>query len=156
MDKKHSYDKFWLSEDMDTMGIIFERSEYIAQKYHGFEGAFDRLRFAEDFMNSNLRAVMEVGHPGLLSEAVQDVFERYVNVDCRGSLERYKATEEPPELHEYQLYWVGQAYAFIHYEADITSRELLKKLPLKEMLHYYITGHQSTYENFYDRIKELL
>lgn len=156
MDKKHSYDKFWLSEDMDSMGILFEWSDCIAQEHHGFTGVFDRLRLAEDFMNSRLRSVMERGHPGLLSESVEDLFERYVNVDCNGDLSRYRATEEPPKLHEYQMYWVGQAYAYIHYEADMPSCELIKKLPLKDMLHFYITGHQSTFENFYDRIKEVL
>lgn len=156
MDKKNSYDKFWLGEDMMTMGNMFEYSDKFAKERHGFVGEFDRIKFANVFMLSNLRSVMEVGHPGLLSEAVQDVYWRYVNVDCKGSLEQFRATTPPLILHKHQLYWIGQAYAYIHYEADITSRDLIKKLPLEEMLHFYITGHQIDFSNFYERVKDAL
>lgn len=154
MDKKNSYDLFWLDEDIMTMGCMFEYSNIYANQLYGYQGEFDRIKFAEVFMNSGIRAFMETGHPGLLSEAVEDVFVNYVDVDLHKDLEQFRPKEPLPSLHENQLYWVGAMYAYMHYEEDIRSSDLIKKLPLKEMLHFYITGHQLDYAGAYDKLKE--
>ena len=154
MDKKNSYDLFWLSEDIETMSLLFEYSDRYARDLLGFQGTFDRFLFANDLMRSNLRFVMETGHPGLLSEAAEDVFERYYEVDCHKSFDRYRTTRTLPDLARYHMYWVGGAYAYIHYHEDMLSSELIEKIPLEDMIDFYTTGHQLTYEGFYERLKE--
>lgn len=156
MDKKNSYDLFWLRDDMMTMSNLFEYSDRYAQMVYGFTGIWDRFKFAEELMNSAMRHEMDLGHPQLLSESIREVFEAYITVDCNGDFEKYRTVEPNPELAANQMYWVGAAYAYIHYHADMLSKDVYKKLPLEEMLHYYITGHQLDYDQFYDSIKDAL
>lgn len=154
MDKKNSYDLFWLGEDMQTMGNLFEYSHLYAKNLCGFVGEFDRLKFAESLMTSGIRREMDWGHPKLLSESIEEVFLNYYEVDLGSSLEQFRATEPQPDLYENQMYWAGEAYAYIHYHADMLSKDVFARMPLKVMLHYYITGHQLEFCDFYDRVKE--
>lgn len=155
MNKLNSYDEFWLSNDMQILGLILENSAVYARECYSFEGNFDRLNFACDFLNSELRKLMDLGHPKYLSQASIETFSSFVDVDCLGDLSKY-CTDEIDTLFENQLDWAGRMYAFIHYQKDILTKELLKVIPLEQMLHMYITGHQMTFTTFYERIKDEL
>lgn len=156
-DKKNSYDKWWLSKDMLNMGRLFEVSaEYCRKFYHIDEQQFehfDRLKFAEDLMYSNIRYEMEKGHPTLLSQAPADSFKKYIDVDLDGDYLRYCNAEETQVFIKNQMYWVGSMYAYCHYHADMLSRDLIKKMPLNYMLEQYHLGHEMGYSVFYDKVK---
>ena len=52
-----------------------------------------------------------------------------------------------------QMYWIGWMYAYLHYKADIHSRDLVRKMSVQEMLVEYEWGHQLSEEGFYQRVR---
>lgn len=141
-DKKNSYDLFWLEHDMENMAYLFEFCDKYFEELYGVE--IDRMKFVVDFMKSEMREYMETGNPRMLSQSAKDSIRMYVRTYMKGDIEQYKREEDSDDLYleSYQMYWVGQMYALIHYEEDILSYDLMEILPLHEMLHNYICGHQ--------------
>ncbi len=46
---------------------------------------------------------------------------------------------------------------YLHFKSKIQSRQIIKALPIKDMLfQYYPAGHCMDIDNFYDRVKEAL
>lgn len=154
--RKNSYDKFWLDSDMSNMGHMFEYCDQFALRNYGVRN-FDKLKFINDFMNSPIRKKMELGHPRLISQAAEDTFILYIDVDLKRNISRYNLGEQKPQrFRQDELYWVGWFYAYAHYRADMKSCDLIKKLPLNFMLRQYHLGHEMGVDVFYDKIKEAL
>lgn len=149
--KNNSYDEWWLSRDMDNMAYIFEYSEKYCKKIYGVD--IDQEKFINEFMRSNIRYEMETGHPMLLSESAQDSVEKFINVDNLGNIDKFKRRGKKQYYNDHQLYWIGWMYAYLHYEEDILSRDLIELLPLDVMLHDYYLGHEVSRENYHNRIK---
>lgn len=110
-------------------------------------------------MRSNIRYVMEKGHPTLLSEAAIDTIEKFVEVDLDSDLRQFKWTKESADfearLCQNQMYWIGWMYSYIHYEKDILSRDLVELLPIEIMLNLYYCGHQVSDETFMRKIEDV-
>ena len=70
--------------------------------------------------------------------------ESFMKSDCRG---------EQPEHGYMQLYWIGWIYAYIHFMSKESSKIIIKKLPLKEILIDYKIGHEMSKEAYYNKIK---
>ena len=156
MEKKRSYDKFWLSKDMENMGYMFEYSDMFAKElYNANANQFDKLKFADIFMRSRMRREMDTGHPWFLSEAAIDSFEKYISVDFNANVSEFYNVK-PHVFRKNYLYWVGWAYAYIHYEADMYSSDIIERLPLSYMIEQYYTGHEMDISVFYDKIKRRL
>lgn len=153
MDKKNSYDDWWLPSDMENMGYFFEFCNNYTKEY--FDTYVDAEKFTTAFMKSNCRHEMETGHPKLLSQAAVDTLRNYVEVDLNSDLSEF-TVEEPVGYRVDQMYWVGWMYAYIHFEYDIPSAELVNRLPVKEMLRLYGLGHEMSKELFLDKVKEAL
>lgn len=150
--KKNCYSDWWLNKDMENMGFFFEYcDEYCRQLYRV---GIDKLKFIEAFMKSGLREETETGNPRMLAQAAMDDVEVFVEADYKGSLDEFKLKGKPQEFLKDQLYWIGWMYAYLHYQEDILSKDLIKVLPLKDMLRYYYAGHQMSKEAFYDSVKE--
>ena len=47
-------------------------------------------------------------------------------------------------------------YAYIRFESKISSKEIVKTIPIAFMLEQYYTGHEVSKENYYQKIKEKL
>lgn len=148
-EKKHSYDEWWLSKDMENMGYIFE----YCYKYclELFNVPIDIKKFLNDFMSSVIRSKAEIGHPSLVSQSAIDTVEKFIKVDNSGDIEKYRIKTKNERYSDNQLYWVGWAYAYFHYRADITSKKLIKKLPLDFMLKEYKLAHEMDIEVYYLR-----
>lgn len=154
--KLNAYDEYWLRWDMQNMGCLFEFStKYCLAKYKYAD--FDVLKFMNKFMRSRFRREMETGHPKLLSQAALDSFVDFIEVDMNGNIGEF-IPKQPLKYNfaDRQLYWVGWAYAYIHYTADIYSSELVEKLPVDFMLEQYHLGHEMDIAVFYDKVKEAL
>lgn len=155
MEKKNSYDKWWLSSDMENMAYIFEYCDKYCREIYGVE--IDKQKFLNQFMVSNIRFEMETGHPMLLSESARDTVERFVDADNHGNIKQFIGDGRSEYSYcKDQLYWVGMTYAYIHFKFDILSRELIKNLPLKQMLQDYYLGHEMDIEVYCDKIKDRL
>ncbi len=148
--KQNCYDIVYLWEDMENMGDMFEYCNKFIKDKFGVE--IDEIKFLTAYMKSLNREAMEQGHPRLCSQAPESTLHMFVTIDLEGNLEAFKRTEEY-YFEESQLYWVGWIYAFLHYEEDIKSKDLVEILTIEDMLDFYITGHQMAESTFYNRIK---
>ena len=145
MKKKNSYDEWWLRKDMENMGYIFEYCHKYCKKLFGIE--IDRIKFINKFMISDCRYEMETGHPMLLSQSAIDTIEDFIEQELNNEYSAFTIDGSEQLLQDYtegsnQLYWIGWIYAYIHFEKDMLSRDIIKKLPIENMLKYYNLGHE--------------
>lgn len=87
-DKKNSYDKWWLHQDMENMGYLFEYCDKYCKELFGI--SIDKHKFLNKFLSSNIRYEMDTGHPMLLSQAAKDTVDKFITVDCAGNTEEFK------------------------------------------------------------------
>lgn len=152
MEKKNSYDEWWLRKDMDNMGYLFEYCDEYCEKLTGKH--INKLKFLNRFMRSNIRYEMETGHPMLLSESAYDSVRRFIEVDLEDNISEFTSSRNEDEVYcHYQMYWVGWMYAYIHFEEDILSSELVEKLPIEEMLELYYLGHEMDRKAVLERVR---
>ncbi|MFG6344646.1 MAG: hypothetical protein K1W35_12970 [Lachnospiraceae bacterium] len=148
------YDEFWLNKDMENMGYFFEYcNEYCREILNDNNFVLDKEKFIESFMKSDCRALMEMGHPTLLSQAAYDTVRNFIEVDNNNDIETFRLKGEQPEHGYMQLYWIGWIYAYIHFMSKESSKIIIKKLPLKEILIDYKIGHEMSKEAYYNKIK---
>ena len=155
LEKENSYDKWWLSKDMENMGYIFEFCNNYCLEM--FNVDIDKLKFLNAFMKSNIRYEMETGHQRLLSQSGRDSVKMFINVDCDGNAEQFKKDKNSVKTNYAidQFYWVGWMYAYLHYEEDILSRDLVDILTLDDMLNrYYRCGHEMDVTVFHKHVKD--
>lgn len=137
------YDEFWLSKDMENMGYFFEYCEdYCREILEDNDFCLDKEKFLTEFMKSDCRALMEIGHPTLISQAAYDTVKDFIQVDNDGDIAVYRLQGKTQEYRQKQLYWIGWIYAYIHFTSKERSRIIVEKLPLKEMLIDYKIGHE--------------
>lgn len=149
--KNNSYDKWWLRKDMENMGYIFEYcAKYCKQS---FGTKINTEMFLTDFMKANIRYEMETGNVQLLSESGRDTVEKFVKIDLDGNLEKYKV-DKLKAYRVNEMYWIGWMYAYIHYEMDMLSAEIIKRLPISRMRKDYKLGHEMSKEVYLKHIKE--
>lgn len=153
LNKFECYDGFYLSDDMENMAYLFEFCSKYSSQLYGV--VFNPIDFINAFMVSSIRRIMEIGHPRLLSQAAIDTFKMFIEIDCGGNYSQFCRPCE--EFFDYmQLYWCGMMYAFMHYKSKVSSRDLIKRIPLREMLIEYICGHQMGEEQYYSRIEPVV
>lgn len=143
-----------LALEMENMGFLFEyTTEYLHKA--GFAGVIDPNKFIPAFMQSRCRRYMETGHPMLSSQAAALTFRDFIEVDCKNNYKQFLFKADAQKYVPNVLYWVGYAYTYFHWHADMYSTELYKRIPLRQMLKYYDTGHTMDISACYARLKEL-
>jgi hypothetical protein len=151
--KKHCYTDTWLWLDMDNMGYLFE---YCDDMFHkAFNVWIDRTKFIKKFLVSDCRKAIDVGNGALVAGPALDIVYKYARVDL--GLDFTDILENPDGLefayNDFQLFWVGQAYVYLHFRLDMYTEDVVKVIPFEEMLEFYWTGHQLGWAGFYDRVK---
>lgn len=155
LDEFICYDEFWLSKDMENMGYFFEYCEEYCQEIYNQAFILDKEKFLTAFMESDCRALMEIGHPSLISQAAYDTVRDFIEVDYDNNIEIFRLKEKQPVYRHMQFYWIGWMYAYIHFMSKERSKIIVEKLPIKEMLIDYKIGHEVSKENYYGRIAYL-
>lgn len=152
-EKMNSYEAYWLRlpRDMENMGYFFEYCAEYVRQVTGKDIVLDQVGFCDAFMRSKCRREMEMGHPQLASQAAVDTVRCFIEVDLNGDISRFMGQEM--EYKPMQMYWIGWMYAYLHYKADIHSRDLVRKMSVQEMLVEYEWGHQLSEEGFYQRVR---
>lgn len=149
------YDEFWLSKDMENMGYLFEYCEEYCREIYDKNFELDKELFLTAFMKSDCRALMEIGHPTLISQAAYDTVRDFIEVDNDHNIEAFRSKEKNSDYKHMQMYWIGWIYAYIHFMSKERSRIIVEKLPMKEMLIDYKLGHEVSKENYYKRVADL-
>ncbi len=148
------YISWWLPKDMDNMAYIFEYCDKYCKELYNVD--IDKLKFLNAFMNSELRYEMETGHPKLLSQAAKDTVEDFIECECNNDASIFKLHSKKNKTYHFkQFYWVGWIYAYIHFKSKLPSAEIIKRIPIKDMLEEYYTGHQMGEEGYYLRVEHV-
>lgn len=108
---------------------------------------FDDDDFIKEYMNSVFcqremdapYSVFQMGEP-------EDVMDYTLKeITPRKNLQHYNTNA---------IQWIGYMYRYMHIRTGIDSSVLYEKLPLKDMLAYYIGMHTQDDEYFLDILKE--
>ena len=152
-----SYDKWWLPKDMENMGFLFEYCDKYCLELYNIK--INKIKLLTAFMKSRFRRQMELGHPRLLSQSAKDSLRQWIEVDYDSNLSEFVEyeSEEPNCEYEYnQFYWVGWIYAYLHYRTGLSSKTIVSRLPIEEMLNHYHLGHEMSKEAYYVRAEQML
>lgn len=123
-----------------------QQGEFFEQAVH--EKGYDFENFLDVYMNSIPREMMDAYH-GRLSDTSPTVLWDYLTrVD---STITFKKGTNPP-LHQYEAYWIGAAYAYLHYYTSLSFKKLYELFKLDDMRRFYICGHQMSWEGFAERL----
>ena len=143
------YDEWWLPKDMENMGYLFEYCDKYCKVLYNIQ--IDKIKLLTAFMCSEFRKEMEEGHPKFLSQAAKDSLVQWLNVDYDGDISAFK-TRTKEKYAENQMYWIGWMYGYIHFRTKLPSKEIVKELPITEMLQHYYLGHEMSKQVYFDRI----
>ena len=149
---------YWIDFDMENIGILFENCEdafKIVTKNDS--NKLNIVKFINLFMQSKTRMAMENGSPKMLSSNYCRLMTYVIEIDLNNNWKILKLkTNETNDIYKNSLYWVGQTYSYISCRSLIPFRFIHKLLTLEDMEKLFITGHQLSFEGFYDRIKHKL
>lgn len=149
--------ELFFDDEMDRMGYLFEYCDSLAESEYGFR--LSKENFVRVFMNSGVRASMDnLDCVRLLIEPLEYIFKNFIEVDLKGdysSIELAEGEENDYYAH-LELFWIGQAYTYIHHKSGISSECLYEMFTLETMRDYYITGHQLSFSGFYNKMKWML
>lgn len=149
--------KLFFNDEMDRMGYLFEYCDKLAESKYGFR--LSKGKFVRVFMNSGVRASMDNFRCSrFFVEPMEFIFKNFIEVDLRGDFSPLELAEgeENDYYAHLELFWIGQAYTYIHHKSGISSECLYEMFPLETMRDYYITGHQLSFYGFYERMKWML
>lgn len=149
--KRNRFSTLYMKDDMRAMGHLFEKSNIYAKEEFGVE--IDRGLFAERFLNSETRELMEDGHPRLESQASQDTFDWYVEEE-KLDMQTF-VTGKEDDFHDLEMFWIGQMYSYLLFKTQLSSKEIYKIISFEDMRHYYICGHEMSYQGIYEKLQDL-
>ena len=132
--------KLYLPDDKRRMSNMLEFCDRYAMR--NYNAVITKSVFVEKFMTSYIRSQMDIGHPKLMGQAAEDTFQIFIDYELKGDIESLYTYDDKDEYAQLELYWIGQMYAYIHCMTRLSSREIYQKLPLQEMRHFYVTGHE--------------
>lgn len=147
------YDSFYLYEDMENMGFLFEYGGRYGLKLFGVK--IHPIDFINAFMISTCRRTMECGNTTMLCEAAEDTFERFIRVDCAGDIQQFVRPLKQG-FYDNQLYWCGEMYAYMHFRSKLSSRKLIERFPIRELLLDYTCGHEMSEEAYYAHVEKTI
>ena len=145
-----SYDKWWLPKDMENMGYLFEYCDKYCKEIYGEN--VDKIKLLTEFMKSRFRRAMETGHPRFLSQSAKDSLKQWIDADFDGDLSEFSRQNKQDEYHENQLYWVGWMYSYMHFKTRLSSKTIVSRYPIEEMLEQYYLGHEMSKEAFFSHL----
>lgn len=132
--------KIYLPDDKRRLANLLEYCDRYAMR--NYNAVITKALFAEKFMTSYIRSQMDIGHPKLMGQAAEDTFQIYVDYELNGDIGTLYRYDDQGDYAELELYWIGQMYAYIHCMTRLSSNEIYHRLPLQEMRHFYVTGHE--------------
>lgn len=139
----------YLDDDMESMGYLFEFCDEYAKKR--YKKRINKEKFVDVFMKAPIRRAMDEWHPKLMSQAAEDTFVNFVDVDLDGDISPI-AGKETARYHDYEMFWIGQMYAFAkNKRRTVHMIDIYKQFPLDEMRRIYVCGHQLEFEKAYER-----
>jgi hypothetical protein len=146
--------KLYFSDDKRRLSNMLEYCDRYAKRI--YNAPITKSLFIEKFMTSYIRSQMDIGHPKLMGQAAEDTFEIYVEYELEGNIGQLYTVDDNMEYGELELYWIGQMYAYMHCLSRLSGKDIYERLPLAEMRHFYITGHEMSMYAAFEKLKGAL
>ncbi len=139
-----AYDKLYLEHARANMARMLDFAVY--QLNYTLE------QFFEFFIESGLAGRFERGDASVLVgrsgiELAYDVIEK-----TRGEV---RLVEFQPTYNRSPEYWLGWALAYYQWETNLTFSDIIKAVPLGDMIKLYDVYHEMDIRHFVDKMNEL-
>ena len=128
-----SYNKLYLSNLADSLGIMFE---------HAVNNGIDPIIFWNTFINSNVAKQIEKGNPKYLTcSALDYLHEIYGNE---------KVISDNEQIIADRYYWAAWALAQYQYYKGYSFYKINESLNIKDVLRIYNPLHEADITKFFD------
>ncbi len=140
----HAYDKVYLEKARTTLARMLDFAVYDLK--------YDIEEFFDMFINSRLAARFEKGDFQIIAgksgvELAYDVAE-ICGENKRDIKPNYTANRS-------EEYWTGWALAYFQWESGLSFAEILKFVPIKDVIALYNPYHEMDIRQFTDKMTEL-
>lgn len=140
----HAYDKVYLEKARTTLARMLDFAVY--------ELGYDIKDFFDMFLSSGIAARFEKGDFQIIAgksgvELAYDVAE-ILGEDKRGIKPQYTANRS-------EEYWTGWALAYYQWETGLAFSEIIKYIPIKDVVLLYNPYHEMDIRHFVDKMNEL-
>ena len=140
----HAYDKVYLEKARTTLARMLDFAVYDLK--------YDIEDFFTMFINSGIAARFEKGDFQIIAgksgvELAYDIAE-ILDEDKRDIKPKYTANRS-------EEYWTGWALAYFQWETGLTFAEIVKFIPVKDVLSLYNPYHEMDIRQFVDKMIEL-
>lgn len=140
----HAYDKVYLEKARTSLARMLDFAVYDLH--------YDIKVFFDMFINSGIAARFEKGDFRIIAgksgiELAYDVAE-ISGDDKRNIKPRFTANRS-------EEYWTGWALAYFQWESGLSFAEIIKYIPIKDILSLYNPYHEMDIRQFTDKMKEL-
>lgn len=140
----HAYDKVYLEKARTSLARMLDFAVY--------DLGYDIKDFFDMFLRSGIAARFEKGDFQIIAgksgvELAYDVLE-ILGEDKRDIKPKYTANRSDE-------YWTGWALAYYQWETGLTFSEIVKYIPIKDVVSLYNPYHEMDIRHFVDKMNEL-
>lgn len=140
----HAYDKTYLDKARTVLGRMLDFAVYDLN--------YDITDFFELFIKSGISARFETGDFTLLAgmsgvELAYEVLE-YSGIDSPRITPNYT-------MNRSEEYWTGWALAYYQWNTALSFAEIIRYIPIKDILALYSPYHEMDIRHFVDKMNEL-
>ena len=139
----HAYDKIYLDKACIALGRMLDFAVYDLN--------YDIGEFFDLFMASGVARRFEQGDATVLvgKSGVELVYEVEWSLGKQSQVRPKYAVNRSPE------YWAGWALAYYQWESSLRFSEILRCVPIKEIVAMYSPYHEMDIRQFVDKMNEL-
>jgi hypothetical protein len=139
-----AYDKIYLNNARAVLARMLDFAVY--------DLGYDIADFFDMFVKSGIAERFEKGDFEILS-GKSGVEVAYEVTDICGKNKRNVKPRYTANRSE--EYWLGWVLAYFQWETNLTFKEIVKNVPIKEMLLLYTPYHEMDVRQFCDKIKQM-
>ena len=141
----HAYDSLYLDKARKTLAQMLD--------YAVYDLNYDIAAFFDLFISSGIASLFEKGDANILAgrsgiELVWEILDRSGLTNDRMSPTAVSDRSEE--------YWTGWALAYYQWETAISFADIVRCVPIKEILLLYHPYHEMDIRQFTDRMNELI
>lgn len=140
----HAYDKVYLEKARASLGRMLDFAVYDLQ--------YDIADFFHLFLSSGIAARFGTGDFTVIAGMSGVELAYYVLETSHGNTDRIKPQYTVNRSEEY---WLGWALAYYQWETSLSFEEIIRHVPLQEILRLYSPYHEMDIRQFCDKMDEL-
>ena len=140
----HAYDKIYLDKARTALGRMLDFAVYDLR--------YDIDVFFDLFLTSGIAARFETGDFTVLAgmsgvELAYEVLE-HSGIDCPRIAPNYT-------MNRSEEYWTGWALAYYQWDTALSFAEIIRYIPIKDIMALYSPYHEMDIRHFVDKMNEL-